>query len=97
MADGVLSLRLIVGISLELGFAGNVEKGPSVTERLLGGLPLSFPADVLPLLGHAEETAGPWRRRARLFGVMAERGSFASFHKCPLGVIADCGYADNGV
>lgn len=47
------------------GFAGKVEKGPSCTERLLGGLPLSFPVVVLALAGQALETTGPCRFRER--------------------------------
>lgn len=76
----LLSLKLIVGVSFMLGFTGNVEKGPSVTDLLLGGRPLNLPAEALPLLGHADETAGPCRLRRLLFGVIAERGSLASFH-----------------
>lgn len=73
VAVGVLSWRLIFGTSLGDGFAGKVEKGPSWTDRLAEGLPLSFPEDVPPLLGQADETAGPWRRLARLlFGVTAD-------------------------
>ena len=53
------SLRLIVGPVFALGFAGNVEKGPSETERLLGGRPRNLPAEKLLLLGQADETAGP--------------------------------------
>lgn len=45
------------------GFAGKVENGPSRTERLLGGLPRSFPVSGLPEEGHADDTAGPCRRR----------------------------------
>jgi len=83
----------MVGISLDPGFTGNVEKGPSVMDRLLGGLPLSFPEDMPPLLGHAEETAGPWRRRDLDLGVTAERGSLASFQSCVrvVGVTAEWG------
>ena len=93
MADGVLSLRLIVGISLERGFAGNVEKGPSVTERLLGGLPRSFPEPEDALLPvHADETPRPCRRLGLdLFGVIADCDP--SFHICVLveGVMAERG------
>ena len=71
---------LIRGASFELGFAGNVEKGPSCTERLLGGLPLSFPVVVLLLAGQALETAGPCLFRAR-------DGDFP---------VADAGFADLG-
>lgn len=46
------------GEPLADGFAGKVEKGPSVTDRLLGGRPRSFPDEVLALL-HALDTAGP--------------------------------------
>jgi hypothetical protein len=99
VALGVLSGRLTEGTSLLPGFTGKVEKGPSVTDRLLGGLPRSLPEAALPLLGHADETAGPCRRRDRgLFGVIAERDP--SFQKLVLfeeGVIADRGYADIGV
>lgn len=56
---------LIVGASLVFGFAGKVEKGPSCTERLLGGLPLSFPVGVLALAGQALDTTGPCRLRER--------------------------------
>ena len=68
----------IMGPSLVFGFAGNVTKGPSRTERLLGGRPRSFPVEEALLLGQAEETAGPCRRRERGFeleGVMADCGS----------------------
>jgi hypothetical protein len=70
-----------------------VEKGPSVMERLFGGLPLSLPEDMPPLLGHAEETAGPCRRRTRVLGVTADRGSFASLQRLVrfVGVTADWG------
>ena len=66
-----------MGPSLVLGLAGNVTNGPSRTERLLGGLPRSLPVEEELLLGHAEETAGPWRRRDRfeLEGVIADWGS----------------------
>lgn len=86
----LLSLRLIVGPSFRLGFTGKVENGPSVTDLLLGGLPLNLPEEALPLLGQAEETAGPCRRRL-LLGVIAERGSLVSFHIWPRveGVIAE--------
>ena len=57
---GVLSLRLIVGTSpAPPGLTGNVENGPSCTFRLFGGRPRTFPLDPAPLLGHAEDTAGP--------------------------------------
>lgn len=71
---------LIVGASLVFGFAGNVEKGPSWIERLLGGLPLSFPVIVLLLAGQALDTAGPCLFRAR-------DGDFP---------VADAGFADLG-
>ena len=56
---------LMVGVSLPLGLAGNVEKGPSCTERLLGGLPRSLPEAVFDVDGQALETAGPCRLRVR--------------------------------
>lgn len=52
------------GGSLIAGLAGNVEKGPSATERLLGGRPRSFPEEVAALL-HALDTAGPCLFRDR--------------------------------
>ena len=52
------------GESLLLGFAGNVEKGPSVTDLSLGGRPRSFPEEVLELV-HALDTTGPCLFRAR--------------------------------
>lgn len=51
------------------GFAGNVTKGPSRVDRLLGGRPRSLPLEELLLLDHAEETAGPWRRLERGFAL----------------------------
>jgi hypothetical protein len=55
-----------------------VENEPDV-EALLGGLPRPFPAIAPLLFGQADDTAGPCRRRARVFspddGVTAERGS----------------------
>jgi hypothetical protein len=54
-----LRFTSIVGPSFVFGFAGNVTKGPSRTERLLGGLPRSLPVDELLLLGQADDTAGP--------------------------------------
>ena len=51
--------------SLALGLAGKVEKGPSCTERLLGGLPLVLPDAVLVVDGQALDTAGPCFFRAR--------------------------------
>jgi hypothetical protein len=91
VAAGVLSRRLIVGTSLVLGLAGKVENGPSVTDRLLGGLPRSFPEAVAPFIGHADETAGPCRRLDRdLLGVIAERDpSFHMFLPVADGVTAD--------
>ena len=56
---------LIVGVSFAFGLTGNVENGPSCTDRLLGGLPLSLPDAVLVVDGHALETAGPCLRRVR--------------------------------
>jgi hypothetical protein len=90
---GVLSRRFMVGTSLVLGVAGKVENGPSVTFLLLGGLPRNFPEEELPLLGHADETAGPCRRLdLDLFGVIAERDpSFHIFLLLTDGVIADWG------
>lgn len=90
---------MIVGTSRKLGFAGKVEKGPSCTDRLLAGLPLNFPVDFPPLLGQADETAGPCLLLDRPLGVIADCGSFVPSHISRLlaGVIADCGYADNGV
>jgi hypothetical protein len=76
-----------------VGFAGNVTKGPSRTDRLLGGRPRSFPVAELLLLDHADDTAGPCFRRARGFaleGVMADMGS--SKKACPeCGVTAERG------
>lgn len=60
------------GTSLPTGFAGKVEKGPSWTERLLGGLPLSFA--VLLLADQALETAGPCRFLERMGPTLAEEG-----------------------
>ena len=64
-------------LSWGFGFAGKVEKGPSWVDRLLGGRPRSFPVEGFPLLGHADDTAGPCRRRALLLlpdaeGMMAD-------------------------
>lgn len=56
---------LITGVSFVFGLAGKVEKGPSCTERLLGGLPLSFPLGGFVLAGQALETPGPCRFRDR--------------------------------
>lgn len=56
-------LTLIIGPSFKLGFAGKVEKGPSWTDRLLGGLPRIFPVEGPLLPGQALDTAGPRRFR----------------------------------
>ena len=74
---GVRSPRSIVGPSLVFEFAGNVENGPSRTERFDGGRPRSLPVNAPPLLGHADDTAGPCLRRERLLleGVIADCGS----------------------
>ena len=86
-------LLSIGGPSRVLGLAGNVTNGPSRIDRLLGGRPRSFPVEELLLLDHAQETAGPWRRRARgraLEGVIADCGSSKKGY-------ADCGVtADSG-
>lgn len=55
----------VLGASLEFGLAGKVEKGPSCTERLLGGLPRSLPEAVLDVDGQALETTGPCLFRVR--------------------------------
>jgi hypothetical protein len=84
----------IVGPSLVLGFAGNVTNGPSRTDRLLGGRPRSLPVDVVLLLGQADETAGPCRRRERgleLEGVTADCGSSKKSGCADWGVTADSG------
>ena len=65
---------LMVGTSLVCGLAGKVEKGPSRTERLLGGRPRSLPVVGLEPLDQAAETAGPWRRRERLGEARKETG-----------------------
>lgn len=62
---------LIIGGSLAFGLTGKVEKGPSCTERLLGGLPRSLPEAVLLVEGQALETAGPCLLRF-LFGDLLE-------------------------
>jgi len=64
-------LRSIVW-PLPVGWAGNVENGPSLTDLLLGGRPLNFPVRGFPELGQAEDTAGPCLRRDR--GFEAETG-----------------------
>jgi hypothetical protein len=74
--------RSMGGPSLVFGLAGNVTKGPSRIERLLGGRPRSLPVDELLLVDHADETAGPCRRRDRDFTLE--------------GVTADCGSSKNG-
>ena len=61
VAGMTLSRKLIVGPVFVFGLAGKVENGPSETDRLLGGLPRNLPAEKLLLLGHADDTAGPWR------------------------------------
>jgi hypothetical protein len=68
-------LSSIVGASFVFGFAGKVTNGPSLTLRLLGGLPLSLPFAVVFVLGHALDTAGPCRRLRPLLaldGVIAD-------------------------
>ena len=65
---------LMVGGSLAFGLAGKVEKGPSCTERLLGGRPRSLPDAVLVVEGQALETAGPCLRRAREGDLLAVEG-----------------------
>ena len=74
-----------------------VENEPDV-EFLLGGRPRPFPVLEPLLFGHADDTAGPCLRLARVFspddGVTAERGSAdmsASDGWLPLGMIADWG------
>ncbi len=62
------------GASLVFGFTGNVEKGPSCTERLLGGLPRSFPVAVPLLAGQALDTAGPCRFLERIGPTLADEG-----------------------
>ena len=82
MAGGSECARSTIGVRLPalrlmsmaepsrfVGLAGNVTKGPSRTERLLGGRPRSFPPEELVLLDHAEDTAGPWRRLERGFAL----------------------------
>ena len=63
------------GTSLALGLAGNVEKGPSCTERLLGGLPLSLPVAVPLLADQALDTAGPCRFLERIGPTLADEGT----------------------
>ena len=96
----------LAGLSLVFGFTGNVENGPSCTERLLGGRPRNFPEAVPVVEGHALETAGVWRRRFReggddlvvLVEGWADLGSFmeGEAEKAWRGVMADCGYGDDG-
>lgn len=71
-------LKSIVGASLILGSAGKVPNEPSRTERLLGGLPRSFPLAVVFVDVQAEEVAGPCFLPARFRdddGVTADRDS----------------------
>ena len=95
---------MTVGVSLVGGFAGKVEKGPSCTERLLGGRPRSLPAPFAVVDGHALETAGVCLRLVRFGDLLVEDGradlgssKAGSAEKLRLGVIADCEYADVGV
>ena len=55
--DGVGGCIEVGGCDM-VGLAGNVEKGPSVTDRCAGGRPRILPPAVL-LFVHAEDTAGP--------------------------------------
>jgi hypothetical protein len=55
----VLFRRFVMVPGFVVGLTGNVENGPSVMDRLLGGRPRNLPAEVLLLLGHADDTAGP--------------------------------------
>lgn len=73
-------LTLIAGVLIIKGVAGKVEKGPSCTDRLLGGLPRSFPVVTVFEAGQALDTAGPCLFRTRLGGDFpaAEEG-FADF------------------
>lgn len=64
----------MVGASLVCGLAGKVEKGPSRTERLLGGRPRSLPVVGLFPLDHAADTAGPCRLRERLGDALNDTG-----------------------
>lgn len=95
---------MAVVISLMGGLAGKVEKGPSCTERLLGGLPRNLPAPLPVVDGHALETTGVCLLLARCGDLLVEEGraDFGSSKAGPaeklrLGVMADCGYADVGV
>ena len=51
--------KSIVTPDLPEGLTGKVLNGPSRTERLLGGRPLSLPVKGFPEDGHADDTAGP--------------------------------------
>ena len=86
------------GVPSLLGLTGNVTKGPSRVERLLGGRPLGFPPGVVLLADQADDTAGPWRRLARglaLDGVTADWGSSKKW--CAEdGVTADSGWGVAG-
>lgn len=94
---------LIIGASLVDGFAGKVENGPSCTERLLGGRPLSLPLSPLLPPCHALDTARPclFLDRGDLFALMgpADLGSSTEGvigNVCRIW-IADCGYGVDGV
>jgi hypothetical protein len=93
--------RSIIGASFVFGLAGKVTNGPSLTLRLLGGRPRSFPFAVVFVLGQALETAGPCllRRPLRaLEGVIADCGSasHASWGAL-IGVTAESGCGVEGV
>ena len=88
----------VVDVSLGSGFAGKVEKGPSCTERLLGGLPRILPDPPPVDDGHALDTAGAYLLFARFgdFAVDDGRADFGSSkagaaEKLRLGVKADWG------
>lgn len=94
---------VVVGASLMFGLAGKVEKGPSWTERLLGGRPRILPA-VLPWEdeGQALETADTGRLRVREGDLLADaeleegRADAGSSkaglaEKACLAMMADCG------
>ena len=86
----------MVAAPLTDGLAGKVEKGPSRTERLLGGRPRSFPVRGFPDEGQAEDTAGPWRRRRG--GGLAEVGVVAVAGVAAVaGLAAEEAVADIGV
>ena len=75
-------------------------KGPSFTERFVGGRPRNFPFGVVVLLGQAEDTAVPCLRRMRSFwdAVMADWGSSNAESGCALvGVTADMGCGVGGI